>query len=1010
MPSSENRGFWSDINENMEIQMKKQMLLLVVFTCWSTCNLAANLFPGDSSFETGNGVWQKKGEIDNIGFDGEKSLKINKTLMSKKVFSFIPGRKYFFSVYLKAEKDGTPVKLTAYRTNWMGNNIIKQVKAGKKWKRFVMKIPPQTIDTHNKIWFIIDPHSKLLWVDACQLEEEAVSPYKSALPAVMSCEILSPVRGNIFHPGEKVRIKLACCNNLKKEAEFSLLCDVTDYFGNKVYSFNRKQTIKSKKNFTNTCNLPEILKKGFFHVNYRLASGDRCILSDEASFCIVDHPLPFSLEEGSLFGICGGPEKRIPACARIGVKWFAVTIRWAYETEPGKLNENIMKNISAKIDSLVGHGINPACLLRRTPTWAAIKKHPHDIYPPVKKHIKNYGEFVFKIVSKFKNKVKLWELWGGEVDLLKNKITSSLNKNEDWFIDILAEMYKAGYKGAKRADPDCIVATASVSGVDCSGGKFNFDEKVLAKAKGHYDEVAIHPYCYPWYFDGKKRVESPEEHNLTQIYRRAHQMSGANVWNGEFGFAISPAEKLDSQNSREMADYMVRSYLLTAAVPQVKRLLWYTIAGDYDSFSIWKWPNPRPLVAAYAALAQVLTGCDNPLKINLGSNIMGYSFTKGNGSIAALWVPSGEKIIIGNFAKKGIKVIDVMGNEIKPDGGVVLSGSPIYALSDKESNQLRKLIQASEIHLAPLKATLRVQSLSKLTLLLSNQLNKEMNGEIKLKIPIKNKGIQTFKKTFRRILPGASDSLTLELPDSIELINNSCTLKGVITTNAGNVPLEQKFEFLPCKRMDNKIKIDGNLNEWRDFPFIKLKTMASLFPPDAASHDLWQGEGDLSVKASCAWDDSNFYFVAEVADDILSNNFKPLKIYSGDCIQFAFDCLNKSISPGLKDSDKEYTIAYNSKDKRGILIRDWPGPLMELKATMVVKRKGKHIVYELALPFKELSPLKPEAGNVFGFNFTALDNDAKRVEYWMGLTYGICGGKDTSIFKKFIFKNNGSQK
>ena len=60
------------------------------------------------------------------------------------------------------------------------------------------------------------------------------------------------------------------------------------------------------------------------------------------------------------------------------------------------------------------------------------------------------------------------------------------------------------------------------------------------------------------------------------------------------------------------------------------------------------------------------------------------------------------------------------------------------------------------------------------------------------------------------------------------------------------------------------------------------------------------------------------------------------------------------------------------------------------------------IDYEVAIPFSLLRPLQPREGSIFGYNFTALDRDLNVIECWMGLTYGICGGKNPSVFKKFI--------
>ena len=53
---------------------------------------------------------------------------------------------------------------------------------------------------------------------------------------------------------------------------------------------------------------------------------------------------------------------------------------------------------------------------------------------------------------------------------------------------------------------------------------------------------------------------------------------------------------------------------------------------------------------------------------------------------------------------------------------------------------------------------------------------------------------------------------------------------------------------------------------------------------------------------------------------------------------------------------------------------------------------------------KKPCALKPKKGTVFGYNFVAPDADFKGIDYWMGITYGICGGKNPSCFKKFMLR------
>jgi hypothetical protein len=216
------------------------------------------------------------------------------------------------------------------------------------------------------------------------------------------------------------------------------------------------------------------------------------------------------------------------------------------------------------------------------------------------------------------------------------------------------------------------------------------------------------------------------------------------------------------------------------------------------------------------------------------------------------------------------------------------------------------------------------------------------------------------------------------------------------------MPFTHTFELFKCAEFKTPISIDGNLQDWEGRDFIELKTVDYLFPPDAFSHELWTGEADLSIKAYVGWDEKNFYFAAKVTDDLFINDNNAGEIWDGDSIQLAFNLLNDAFNSGYKRNDREYTIGSSTKVDHPVILCTWPMPAMEIEAQLAVKRDKGCITYELALPFKRLSPMKPEPGSVFGFNFVALDADYRKVDYWMGLTYGICGGKNPSFFKNFI--------
>jgi hypothetical protein len=100
--------------------------------------------------------------------------------------------------------------------------------------------------------------------------------------------------------------------------------------------------------------------------------------------------------------------------------------------------------------------------------------------------INAWESWVFNVVSMFKDKVKVWEIWnepnwntgfGAPGDPVK-----------------YTEFLKRAYIKAKQADPECVVLGGSILGTDNAG--LNFLRLMYENgAKDYMDALAYHPYC-----------------------------------------------------------------------------------------------------------------------------------------------------------------------------------------------------------------------------------------------------------------------------------------------------------------------------------------------------------------------------------------------------------------------------------------------------------------------------------------------------------------------------------
>ena len=170
--------------------MKRKSLLAVSALCVAAGLQAANLIPGDSSFETGYGIWNKTGEIVKTEtVNGSCAVRLTGTIRSAILFDLKPKVPHVYSVWMKAEQPDTAVMIQAYRRNWDGRNIQKYVKVGTEWARFELPIPPQVFGDYNIFQLVIAPQKKgtVIFADAVQLEaSDKASEYASdeALPFV----------------------------------------------------------------------------------------------------------------------------------------------------------------------------------------------------------------------------------------------------------------------------------------------------------------------------------------------------------------------------------------------------------------------------------------------------------------------------------------------------------------------------------------------------------------------------------------------------------------------------------------------------------------------------------------------------------------------------------------------------------------------------------------------------------------------------------------------------------
>lgn len=204
-----------------------------------------------------------------------------------------------------------------------------------------------------------------------------------------------------------------------------------------------------------------------------------------------------------------------------------------------------------------------------------------------------------------------------------------------------------------------------------------------------------------------------------------------------------------------------------------------------------------------------------------------------------------------------------------------------------------------------------------------------------------------------------------------------------------------KVGYNPCYYRRG-IKLDGTLKQWRSQPAIELASfgrMVSLAP------DLRDTLNKLDGKVWIAWDEQNFYLVAEIRDPV---HVQKYPVWQGDSLQFAL----AYAAPPDANTTVKADAAFNDRGHSWIFPS---GPLgfdrqsLQKFSRICMTRQGERSVYELQLPWKYIRFVKP-ADRVFRFSMLANNNDdGRRMGYleWGG---GLGDTKGTRFYPVCEFK------
>lgn len=349
--------------------------------------------------------------------------------------------------------------------------------------------------------------------------------------------------------------------------------------------------------------------------------------------------------------------RKMSVVKQIGATWDRSDFWWSVlEPKPGAWD---WSKGDWMIDYFARNKVNVFPILAYNAEW--MKEHS----PSSTQDFQQYGNYVYQVVSRYKDRVRHWEVWN-EPNI--PTFWKPQPQSRDY-----AQLLKTAYEQAHRADPGCVIVGGATSMTDV-----NFLTDVAKSGCIQYmDAVSFHPYTMA---DGPEEMDLPRQIENVRNVMEKHGRSGIPMWITEMGWTCDIKNSKDVDNQ---ARYLVESYVIAAAMG-IERLFWFGLQDWNENGHLQGWglisPNfkPKRTVGAYRTMVSKLTGARFQGYLDLTSGTA-YVFSRDKkGPLVVAWAHRWQKAELPLPAKAA--ATNVYGEKMKPKGRtlVVEDNTPVY--------------------------------------------------------------------------------------------------------------------------------------------------------------------------------------------------------------------------------------------------------------------------------------------------------------------------------------------
>ncbi len=737
----------------------------------------------------------------------------------------------------------------------------------------------------------------------------------------------------------------------------------------------------------------------------------------EFGLLVIPRPTDFTLDETSPFAVLEGH----PYVQRwLGARWQRPNFNW---------NEREMELAKR-------YGINYVGMINE-----ANQVLVGDM------SMEKYGAYVEESVRRFKHLVKYWEL-GNEPNLYQPGIP------EQW-----AEILRVGYEAAKRADPDCKVMWGGITGLNvdpemvgkllaAGGGKYTdiIDvhlyvpipemDALLTKVRADMAKHGVDKPIVITETTATLGTPLPERDKASHVYKRyavAESHGVLATWwfvlqwvnTGEFRYCslIDPGtgephegaaaysrltDALQGAEYTRRLDCGERSYVYEwLKADRSVFVAWAEGEGATGSAALPCGDGTGTVtdVAGHQWAVNVRDSLevnlrDEPLLIDLpmrkdSASVRGLDFTPPEVTLArgsAVPLPKAE-VALEAEAPAGLAV---NGATVTADPQAAL-GRHWLVLRERVAGMDRAFLRLQATVTAPLALDLTplpaADGHAAVTARVTNLSAETMAGRLTLTSPV-SAGTRDdrIEADFTDLTPNSTGQATIDLEGATDSLGRYEFRLAAETDKGVREELTRTLVFTPATYPATPPTIDGRLDDWPGaFPIVVgTNTGERADPQDGPP----TGPDDLSAEGALMWDASNLYLAVRVRDDIHRNTQRDGALWDGDGLQLGF-------APEPYVAASAYYEWGLALTEQGPQAWSWravpPGPTGEIPFPLRIERGTGETVYEAAIPWQMLAPIRPESGTTFGFGLCVNEQDDANRGYY-GWHAGIAGEKDRARF------------